>query len=547
MTNKIKYLIFGIIILIAVFLRFYQLGTVPASPDWDEAALGYNAYSILTTGKDEFGKVLPVVLKSFGDYKPALYAYLAIPSVAVFGLNTFAVRLPSALFGVLSVILTYFLVYELFDDKKYKEQVALASSFFLAISPWAIQFSRTAFEANVGVTFNILTALFFLKGLKKPWMLSLSAIFAALAIYTYQSEKVFVPLFAAILVAIYARDLVKIRLKYLISAAVFGVILILPMVLFILGNPQALARAQGTSLFANQTVVLKSDVARLAVDDKKNDVVGKVFDNRRVTYAISVLGGYLSHFDPNWLFITGDNTRHHAPGMGLLYLFEIPLLLIGMYMLLFGDFEKKTKLLIFLWFLAAPIPASITNDVPHAVRTINFLPTFQIFLGVGLVYGFLFISNIKYQILKINIKNLIFGFCVLFFIFNFLYYLNQYFVQLNYFDAFSWQYGYEQVVNKVANLAPRDSVIVSSNQPLDKSYMFFLYYTKFDPSKYQQIQNSDSIHQFGRYAFRPIDSSFLKLNNTILVTGPDDLPSVAPTYPIYNPDGTLAFKIIVLK
>src|SRR6266852_41358 len=98
LENRSLILIF--IIIIAATLRLWQLGSVPPSPDWDEAALGYNAYAILHTGKDEYGKFLPIVLRSFDDYKPALYAYLVIPSVQIFGLNLFAVRFPSAVFGV---------------------------------------------------------------------------------------------------------------------------------------------------------------------------------------------------------------------------------------------------------------------------------------------------------------------------------------------------------------------------------------------------------------------------------------------------------------
>jgi 4-amino-4-deoxy-L-arabinose transferase-like glycosyltransferase len=152
MRKKIVYIILGFIVLVAIVLRFYQLGHIPPSPDWDEVALGYDAYSIIHTGRDEFGKFLPVVLRSFDDYKPALYAYLTIPTVYLFGLTVWAVRIPSAIFGVISVIATFYLVKELFK----RNDLALVSSFLLAISPWSIQFSRVAFEANVGDSLKIL-------------------------------------------------------------------------------------------------------------------------------------------------------------------------------------------------------------------------------------------------------------------------------------------------------------------------------------------------------------------------------------------------------
>src|SRR3989344_9071437 len=163
--NDMKKLLFILIIALAAFLRLWQLGNVPISPDWDETALGYNAYSILKTGRDEYGTFLPRTLRSFDDYKPPLYAYLAVPSVAFFGLNTWAVRLPAAVMGVLAVIGTYVLVIELFRQlhTKAKKQISefsaeassLLAAFLLAISPWHLQFSRIAFEANIGVTLNI--------------------------------------------------------------------------------------------------------------------------------------------------------------------------------------------------------------------------------------------------------------------------------------------------------------------------------------------------------------------------------------------------------
>ena len=101
--------IFPILILAAI-LRIWQLGSLPPSLTPDEAALGYNAYSILKTGRDEYGKLLPVIFKSFGDYKPGFYIYTTVPFIAIFGLTEFAVRLPSAIAGVIAVWLMYLIV-----------------------------------------------------------------------------------------------------------------------------------------------------------------------------------------------------------------------------------------------------------------------------------------------------------------------------------------------------------------------------------------------------------------------------------------------------
>ncbi len=550
-----KYLLLIAIVLVASILRFWQLGNVPPSPDWDEVALGYDAYSIIHTGRDEFGKFLPVVLRSFDDYKPALYAYLSIPSVFIFGLTVFAVRFPSALFGVIGVIAVFYLVRELFEEYKYRDQLSLLVSFLFAISPWSIQFSRVAFESNVGGVLNILTALFFIKGLKKPWLLLLSAFFAGLGIYVYQSEKVFTPIFVLILVIIFRKKLFSLPKKYLVSAVILGLLVVFPMVFYITTNRAALLRVTGTSIFTYKTEILKADIKKLEEDKANNDKLGLILDNRRIVYGKTMIDGYLSHFNPNWLFITGDISRHHAPNMGLLYLFEFPFVLIGIYMLLFGVFDKKTKLFVFAWFLLAPFPASVTTGVPHAVRTLNFLPTWQIFSAIGIISFLIYLSQLRYTVLNIKIWKIIAGMVLLFSIFNFIYYLNQYFVQLNYYDSRDWQYGYKQAVDEV-KLLEKDykNIIISDKQPLDKSYMFFLFYTKYSPEQYQEIGKDSSgsfvsHHSFGKYVFRPINWSEDSIKkDTLLVGSPGEIPDGVNTLKtIYNLDGTPAIKIVGIK
>src|SRR3989344_2523195 len=113
MNKKFNILLFSLILFIAVFLRFYQLSNIPPSLNWDEVSIGYNAYSIFKTAKDEWGNFLPLSFRAFGDYKLPFYIYLDIPFVFLFGLNELAVRLPSVLSGIGVVILTFFILKEL--------------------------------------------------------------------------------------------------------------------------------------------------------------------------------------------------------------------------------------------------------------------------------------------------------------------------------------------------------------------------------------------------------------------------------------------------
>ena len=552
---------FWIIIGIAVVLRFWQLGNVPPSPDWDEASLGYNAYSIMQTGRDEYGKFLPVILRSFDDYKPGLYAYLVIPFIRLIDLNIIAVRLPSAIFGVLAVTGTYLLVKELFKKSHLSLQdpasnIALLTSLLLAISPWHLQFSRIAFEAQVGLSLNIFSVLFFLKGLKRGIYLIPSVMFAAASIYMYQSEKVYLPILFLVLLAIYWKDFIKVSKRWIVGAVLVGILLSIPIVYGMVSDPNSLLRAKGVSSFADQTQFLKRNVIKYADDVERGDFLGMLVDNRRVEYTKAVVAGYISHFNFNWLFITGDIERHHAPNMGLLYLFELPLLLMGIYQLAFGNFSKKTKLTIFAIFLIAPIPASITSGVPHAVRTINFLPTFQIFTALGLIAVFNWISSIKYEVLSIKYLKLRIILYTFFFIlssFNIMYFLNQYFVQQNYYYSESWQYGWEQAVEFIKPIESKyTKVVVTNDRPLDQSYMFFLYYLKYDPKKYldgggTRTGGFKEEHRFGKYEFRYLDwEKDSQLQNAILVGTPEEIPADAPglVKEVKFLDGKIAFRIV---
>ncbi len=515
--KKYKYwYLLTVVMVIAVILRFYHLGNVPISPDWDEASLGYNAYSILLTGHDEYGRFLPPVIESFGDFKPALYTYLSIPSIALFGLNVFAVRLPGAILGVVAVIASYFLVEELFK----KKNLALLTSLFLAISPWSLQFSRVGFEAAVGDTFVILTVLFFLKGLKKTWLLYFSVIFSALNLYVYQSEKAFSPLIFLLLVIIFYKKLLLKSKKTLVALIITGLMVASPMLAFTITNANSLERLTATDIFASYSPSSKPVNWMLSLnplenlqDKKTNDLLGVFLDNRKVVLSEQILSNYFMHFNPNWLLMPDDTApRHHAPQMGLLYLWDFGFLLIGLYVLIFAKFEKSTKMLVFGWFLLSPLPASITIDVPHAVRTLNFLPTFQIFIALGLL------STLSFIKVKFGNRVTVISFLVivLALIFNMAFYLDNYFVQYNYYNSQDWQYGYAQLVPYLQSQQNNyQKIIVSNVAPLDQSYIFFLFYLKYPPLQYQHIANLrgghyTQDHVFGKFEFRSISMRELK-------------------------------------
>src|SRR5665648_328959 len=99
---KLKYWLILIIILGAC-LRLYNLSVNPPSLDWDEAATGWNAKTIWQTRRDEYGQLLPLSFKSFGDFKAPVYIYLTAPIVGILGINPISVRFISVLAGIISI------------------------------------------------------------------------------------------------------------------------------------------------------------------------------------------------------------------------------------------------------------------------------------------------------------------------------------------------------------------------------------------------------------------------------------------------------------
>lgn len=517
-------ILFIVIIALAIFLRFWQLGTVPISPDWDEAALGYNAYSILHTGKDEYGVFLPRELRSYDDYKPPLYAYLAVPSIAMFGLNTRAVRIPSAVMGVLAVVGTYYLVLALFrhsrsvHEKKKEDgidrwniaqSVALLAALMLAISPWHLQFSRIAFEANSGITLNIWGLVAFFYGLSSLPMMALSAFFFGLGLYAYHSERVFVPLLVLSLAIIWRKELFRDWRKVAVGLIV-GLVTVLPL-LPVVTDKTAMTRLRGTSPLSDQTRLLMRTVKKLEADAKAGDTLGALIDNRRVVYAKTLIDGYISHFSLQWLFLTGDNDRHHAPDNGILYLWEIPFIFLGL--LWIWKRGGKLRSLLTVWVLIAPVAASPTGGTPHAIRTLVFLPTFQIFTALGLYAAW---AGLKKHISKAHawasLGYLVIACIAAFGIFFItIYYFHMYYHQMNREYSQNWQYGYQQAVSYAeAHKSKYTKIVVST--ALEQPHMFFLFFTGYDPVKYlaqggtasggfNEVRNHFDLYEFRRIGY----------------------------------------------
>lgn len=546
-------LILAIIILLAAFLRFYQLGANPPSLDWDETAHGYNAYSILKTGRDEYGYKFPLSFRSFDDYKPPIYTYLVVPSVAVFGLNDFAVRLPSAILGVLAVLFTYLMVKELFRFtpgvmSRFRPEntpgvgpsapgaIALLAAFFLAISPWHLQFSRVAFETNSATFWSVLGTWVFLKGIQNQrakltlWMSAAALAFGA-NLFMYHNARVFIPIYSLVLLLLFRKKLLDAK-KYLIVPAAITlvfVVLLIPIITSISGQ----LRYKGTTIFADVSPQYRA-AELIARDEEQGQLaIGRILHNRRFVYIPQLFDNYLSHLKPTYLFFTADMDRHHVPEIGLLYLWDLPFILAGIYFLARKNFDFKSKIIVFWWFLIAPIASSVTWGVPHALRSEIYLPTYQIFAAIGLISLYQLVKSTKLNTNHAFFLPAITQMTAGLLIFNFLFYLHQYYVHMPIEFSKAWLYGRKQAAGFTESIKDQyDRVIVSTK--IDQPHEFWLYYTKYDPAKYLAEGGTvsggylEDRNKFDKYLFKPIDFQKQRVEaKTLFVGTPKEFPNGA--------------------
>lgn len=500
MKNKTILLL---IILLAFFLRFFMLGKNPPSLYWDEASLGYNAYSILKTGRDEFGEKFPLdKFIAFGDYKPVGYIYAVVPSIALFGLNEFAIRFPSALSGVLMVLLTYYLVKELFN----KEKLALISAFLLAVSPWSLHLSRVAFEANFAAFLNLLSVYFFIKGAKeKGYYLLFSMICFAGTFYTFNSNRVLMPLLFLVLSLVYIKDLWK-KKQWLVGSLIVIFIILLPLVPY-LKSKESRLRFHEVNIFSNLDVVIQAN-QRIAASGGTR--LAKLAYHRFFGHASNFLKHYFDHFSGEFLFISGDvNPRLSVRNVGELYLIELPFFLIGLYLLL-TNLKKKPYLLILLWFLLAPIPAATARETPHALRIVSILPTPQIISALGILFIFNYFRKFKYFSLFLITYSL-------FFVLSFSYYLYSYYFVFPKLYADQWLDGYKQAIEYInKNKNKYDKIYITNHY--SRPYIYLLFFQNYSPAKYNELVDRErdwygnwSVKSFDKYIFGDEVGDFSKI------------------------------------
>ena len=556
------------IITLAVVTRFYKLGGAPAGLYLDEAAQGYNAYSILKTGKDEFGKSFPIVFRSFTDFKTPVYIYLVVPLIPLFDLTSFTIRFPSFFFSILTIPIFYLLVCQLFNQQQKSinntnklkvnpRGFALISSLLLAISPWHILFGRTNFECNVALFFLLAGILAFYKGLERPSLLIASAILLAIAIPAYHAQRVVVPLMALVLFLRHRKTLLSpTYVKYLVVSAIIGFFILLP-TLAISRTPGFLARA-GLNIFNYDKTKPAGFISDCAYGRWCN-----LINNRFYLHTREFLALYTSYFAPRNMFYLGDyGPRSSFPGLATFYLWQLPFYIVGLYKLTklkrAGEFSFFTIALL----LIAPVPAAVTRDPYTTIRALQMVIPLTIIVTLGLYTTFVGVRPIGHKLLGNFGFILTTSICSLAAMSYSIAKLYSSVIVLNEFKrAVEWNYGFEQVAKKISQINQASPVVVDNART--EPYSQLLFFLKFDPETYQkenfEVSTNDyytnlernKTKKIGNIVTRPINWETDLIKDQYLVG--DELAiskeqianhKLTLTSEITHPDGSTAFRIV---
>lgn len=435
-------LIFVFVLILFLASRLYKIAEIPASVYWDEASIGYNAFSIATDLKDEWGETLPLHFRAFGEFKLPVYIYSVVLLVKAIGLNEYAVRLPAVIYSLGTLIVLYLLTKKITGKKR----VSILASFILTLSPWFFIFSRTGYEATAGLFFFLLGTYLFLLADKSKYFLLAAVIGFIASLYSYNSFRIIVPIWFIPLSIYRYRDLVKLKNEWIF--------------IFVSGL-----------IFVSSLI----PIYRLY----KFDAGGARFAQVEVSGKLAFVKNYFSHFDPKFLFINGDsNPRSQIPGHGQLYWFEIPLILAG----LVAIFKSKKAIyyLPLITLLIAPIPAALTKESPHALRSLLAAPSFAIITALGIM------------ILRENFKKV--GGVILFIVvaayyLSFELYMTDFITKYPKETASDWQYQYKEIF-----LHQKSGIVTDKYaQP----YIFALYYLKYPPEKFRNEVKFNPVSDWG--------------------------------------------------
>lgn len=458
------------IFMIGSFVRLFAIGRFPNALNVDEASSGYDAFSLMKWGVDRDGNSYPVYLYAWGSGQSVLYSYLMIPVIAVTGLTEYGIRLPMAIIGVISLYVFYYLIKNIFDNKKY----GIIATAFFAICPWHIMKSRWGMECNIFPDLILLASLLLVLGLKKKktGLQVLAFVVLAISSYSYGTSYLFLPVFVlgTLGYLIYKKELtVKKSIIYLLVMFV----LCIPIIVYIFINTFGL----------EQITIGKVTIPKLLVN--RYDEVSTVFSGNIFENCVNNLLETL-----RILILQNDKLEWNAiPQYGLFYLISIVFFVIGLRACVKKYKENNFNQIMNIWMISAIVLCAF------CVANINRINIIMIPCVYYIVVG-LFEFLTKYKKLMVCVVVI---YAVLFIEFMYSY------VNKDYNKYYTFTSGVEDVVDYCKSL---DVDNIYCKYSFKEPFMYFMFYGQEDVREYldtveyfEEGRTFDNVRSFGKYKF----------------------------------------------
>lgn len=462
-----KQIFFIIVLVAAVLVRVILFSSHPGGLNQDEASIGYDSWALMNYGIDRNGFSMPVHLVAWGSGQNALYAYLSMPFIALFGLNAFSVRIVNLIFSLLTVIAVYFAV------KKFRGyKTALIAMTLVAISPWNIMLSRWGLESNLFPAMFILSIWALLTALNNKKFMYLSAFLFALTMYSYGSAYLVITLFSLIsFIYFIVKRLVPVK-TLMLSALVF-LIFSFPIYLFMIVN------------------VFQFDGLNLGIIS-----IPHTYGERISSQAGVTIEGFFNNVYQNAIMQIDDNQRNSFPFYGCLYVISLPFCIYG----IAKSVKKRSPFdIIILNAFVCSMLLFVYYKAPNINRVNSIYLPMIIFTAIGVS------SLIKSKTALISIAA---AYAICFAGFNAQYFGEAYkqSISKEFYDSF------DEAIIKAEELSYNNqTVYVTAN--VNMPYIYVLFYTQTPPSDFintVQYYNPQSqfqlVSSFDNYIF---NSSYL--------------------------------------
>src|SRR3989344_1360808 len=392
-----KHFLLLLILLLAIFLRFWQLGLVPVGVTHDELGYIYNSYSISQTGKNVFGEFLPLLSWLYIGNFPFLPVpiYMSVPFFWFFGLSAFVGRLPSAILGTLDVFLLYILVKQIFN----KTSLALLSALFLAISPWHLHFSRSAYDPNFALFFYLLGIVIFIYEVRSKKLPIFSVVAILFAIFSYRGMNII--LFPLSLLLIWFGVTVLEMKRRQWTAFVIGIAgITASLFIVIMLNGKAYLTAEG-SIFGDMR--MQQEIDTQIREAQGPLVIRRIFLNKPMYIVSKLRENYVKGYSPEFLFLyTEPNKIYSIWSRGRIFFLDMIFIIPGIAYLY--QVNKSAATFVVLLALIAGLPGML-GGLPYSARNLLLSTVFPVFAAGGILFVWrsTLISRIRPLVLSILI------------------------------------------------------------------------------------------------------------------------------------------------